>query len=433
MLSPIKTVEKVLHVTPHLGGGVGRCIFHLIAHADSSLVHEVLLLEPPVRTETVDAIRHLRVKVTVWDRERNTAIDFVKSCDISVIHWWSHPSLSEWIGHTRLVEGSLIVWSHVSGMSTPLIPESIMVGPTSIVASSSCSSYSPDAGRWFGAVVHSGSIELQPSDQGFHSRGRKGAIFVGHLDYCKLHDDFVEVIAKVSAAVEEVLIVGDGPHRIQIEHELNKLKLSRQPKFIGWVNEPLELMKRFKYFVYPLRPNHYGTGENVLIEALACGLLPLVQGNHAEMAILRSTCSDWRPCSDPDDYVKRISDTKGSDDSQQLMKTIAETSRTVFSARQMALSMNKIILENLGRTTKAELFPRFTGDLDLFLQTQEVAALYGDFFEETIDFEKVNASRWILRSKSKGSVYQYRDWFAGSESFGRIASNLERNLARFNL
>ena len=40
-------------------------------------------------------------------------------------------------------------------------------------------------------------------------------------------------------------------------------------------------------FFYPLQRDHYGTAENVLIEAMSLGLVPIVLDNAAEMAIVR--------------------------------------------------------------------------------------------------------------------------------------------------
>ena len=40
-------------------------------------------------------------------------------------------------------------------------------------------------------------------------------------------------------------------------------------------------------FFYPLQPDHYGTAENALIEAMSLGLVPVVLNNAAEKAIVR--------------------------------------------------------------------------------------------------------------------------------------------------
>ena len=40
-------------------------------------------------------------------------------------------------------------------------------------------------------------------------------------------------------------------------------------------------------FFYPLQPDHYGTAENALVEAMSLGLMPVVLDNPAEMAIVR--------------------------------------------------------------------------------------------------------------------------------------------------
>jgi hypothetical protein len=40
-------------------------------------------------------------------------------------------------------------------------------------------------------------------------------------------------------------------------------------------------------FFYPLQPQHYGTAENALVEAMSLGLVPVVLNNPAEAAIVQ--------------------------------------------------------------------------------------------------------------------------------------------------
>ena len=57
--------------------------------------------------------------------------------------------------------------------------------------------------------------------------------------------------------------------------------------FRGATDEPALALDDAGIFFYPLQPDHYGTAENALIEAMSLGLVPVVLGNPAETAIVR--------------------------------------------------------------------------------------------------------------------------------------------------
>jgi hypothetical protein len=57
--------------------------------------------------------------------------------------------------------------------------------------------------------------------------------------------------------------------------------------FRGETFEPAAALSGADVFFYPLQPDHYGTAENALIEAMSIGLVPVVLNNAAERAIVR--------------------------------------------------------------------------------------------------------------------------------------------------
>jgi hypothetical protein len=58
-------------------------------------------------------------------------------------------------------------------------------------------------------------------------------------------------------------------------------------RFGGQTAEPAAALSGADIFFYPLQPDHYGTAENALIEAMSLGLAPVVLNHPAEMAIVR--------------------------------------------------------------------------------------------------------------------------------------------------
>ena len=56
--------------------------------------------------------------------------------------------------------------------------------------------------------------------------------------------------------------------------------------FTGKVDDVIPYLSTFDIFGYPLCPDHYGTCEQVLGEAMAAGVVPVVMGNPAERLIV---------------------------------------------------------------------------------------------------------------------------------------------------
>jgi colanic acid/amylovoran biosynthesis glycosyltransferase len=83
----------------------------------------------------------------------------------------------------------------------------------------------------------------------------------------------------------EYAIVGDGPSRLQLEQLVRDLKLDREVRFLGWMNqgEVTELMTQSDILLAPSVTAEDGDQEGipvVLMEALAMGL-PVVSTRHS--------------------------------------------------------------------------------------------------------------------------------------------------------
>ena len=67
----------------------------------------------------------------------------------------------------------------------------------------------------------------------------------------------------------------------------------------GHVDNPAAVLRRASIFFYPLQPDHYGTGENALCEAMSLGLVPVVLNNDVERLIVGDAgmiCQDADSC-----------------------------------------------------------------------------------------------------------------------------------------
>ena len=76
--------------------------------------------------------------------------------------------------------------------------------------------------------------------------------------------------------MEFTVIGGDNENKLRQECIINSVN---NVNIIGKIDNIEPYLAVFDIFAYPLNPNHYGTAEQVLQEAMAAGVVPVVFNN----------------------------------------------------------------------------------------------------------------------------------------------------------
>jgi hypothetical protein len=108
---------------------------------------------------------------------------------------------------------------------------------------------------------------------------------VGTVSKAKMHPASAKIFSDLSKMGGKVRVVG-GPDHIKLANEVRSL--GGEIEFFGPISDIIDFYKNADIFIYPLRNDHYGTGEQVILEALASGLPIISFANPAEGAILRN-------------------------------------------------------------------------------------------------------------------------------------------------
>ncbi len=286
----------VLHLLPHSGGGVG------------TVLRALLLAEVRKSTSTIPSIASLeRLNETTRYHFNALGIHWVdciamkggfekfsalvKRADIVLAHWWNHPLLMRLL-FQGLPPSRLVLWSHVNGFAAPqsFFPE-LFEFPDRFVFATKASLQSP--------VVQELPHELRRklcvirSCAGIPADAVKFCVkdgpfqfgYVGTVEPAKMHPDFLELCA--SAKIPTQCVVAGGPAHEELRSQAEHLGVGSQFDILGPVDDPMPYFRRLHAFAYPLNPAHYGTGEQVLVEAMAYGAVPLVFDNPPEKALIR--------------------------------------------------------------------------------------------------------------------------------------------------
>lgn len=277
---------NILHVTAHLGGGVGKAHAGLTTAMPLPVRQHFLLLEEPRDRRYADEIEALGRPVDVAGSLAEVA-ERAAEADIVQFEFWNHPKLFECLARTDFPPMRTVFWCHVSGLFRPVIQPGFFDEADRFVFTSPASlelpavRAMPDERRQRLAVIGSA--------YGFEDEASAKSLvdpicYLGTVDFVKMHPGFFDAIDALKADTTVAIWGTAAPEvaaRAATMHHPERIRL------MGQTPDPRAAFAQSRIFFYPLQPDHYGTAENALIEAMSLGLVPVVLANPAECAIVR--------------------------------------------------------------------------------------------------------------------------------------------------
>ena len=119
----INPIIKVLHITPHLGGGVGKAVSEQVISCKSSQ-HTVCSLEKPQNTTFTDKILDCKIPLIIQPSFERLNFE-IQNSDIVQVEFWNHPTLIKYLCSQLYEKARWIVWCHTSGLHYPQIPREL--------------------------------------------------------------------------------------------------------------------------------------------------------------------------------------------------------------------------------------------------------------------------------------------------------------------
>ncbi len=283
---------KILHIAPHLGGGVGKAHSALCAASSADIQRHYVLLEPPRDLRFFERMQAAGAHITVAP-DFSTIAHLASEADIVQVEWWNHPRIYECLCCANLPAMRTVFWSHVSGLHAPYIPTGLFAAADCFLLTSSCSLDAPN----IAALPEEARqrIEIANSAVGFASHERVAAdtpsapqvAYLGTVDFSKMSPETFEVIDAVDVPEFTVSIWGAVDPAGEVAHRAAAMRAPERVSFKGHVIDPRAILAEAGIFLYLLQPHHFGTAENALVEAMSLGWAPLVFANPAETAIVR--------------------------------------------------------------------------------------------------------------------------------------------------
>ena len=292
---------KVLHLTPHLGGGVGTVVRGYLGHvmATGLDTHSVVALDT-LNNASRDFLNRVGCS---WIDEAFGALEQIDAqiaaADVVLVHWWNHPQLQMLLMGHSLPACRVLLWAHISGTPSPNnFTDFIIRYPDQLVFTTPLSFHAPEIralplaqrARITSIWSTAGVAPLrQRLEQRTANRTTAPPVvgYTGNLDYTKLNSEFLPVCGQLAARGARFTVI--GPLTDAFRRDFSASGLQDVMNVTGFVDEDSKFshMAGFRVFGYPLARHHYGTCDQTIQEAQALGVPPVVLNNPMESHMVR--------------------------------------------------------------------------------------------------------------------------------------------------
>jgi len=288
---------KILHITAHLGGGAGKAIMGIACQcAKRGIEQKILLLEAPEKLNYFEKGKSVQIEVLIWSGRREELQTLLEWSDVAVFSWWNHPLSGKVLSDMAGIPCRLVLWSHVNGCTYPFLPydfcdlfEKVFVTTT----------YTWDNPLWTegqrnqvkekSALVH-GMGEFEPNaielKETYRLSERFTIGYAGTLNYSKMHPEFVSYCKAVIERIPEVLFLMVGDADAELIRQVEEVGVSDYFQFVGYQEDIYPWYRKMDVLGYLLKSDNYATTENVILEAMSCGVPVITMNNPPEAHIL---------------------------------------------------------------------------------------------------------------------------------------------------
>ncbi len=418
-----------------MGGGVGNALSSLVAYegvnSKESMLHTIIILEDAINKRYINVCVENEITVLMAGKV-DVGLEISKA-DIVIIHWWNHPAMASFLVSFPDVKSRVILWSHVNGCNYPCLPFEFLNLMDRVLFTTP---FSYENTLWtnhqrelikknssiiYGLGDYSNLLPISEIKK--HKNEKFNIGYIGTLSKNKIHPNFIEYCHHVYLKVPNAffIMVGDEAQMNILLSEANKYGIADRFEFTGYSNQIASELSRFDVFAYPLNPDHFGTTENVLIEAMASGI-PVVALNHntekyiigngQNIGLLANDKSDYADCIKllHDDEVLRKTISKNAKIYIQENFTFSKNINYFRGALQSVISVPKKIynFKKVMGQKPYEWFLTFLGkDKNYFSDT---------IFSESLEIrnkseEQVKKCRLILRESNKSSISHFSEYF----------------------
>lgn len=427
---------NILHLTVHMGGGVGKAISGISVGSREKYHTVIVLLEKPNDYFYVNFARERGVSVYVMP-ECNRLEKLISMSDIVIINWWGHPLMIRLLQNFTKKPCRCIIWNHVNGCTYPYLPAEFLLQFSGIMfttpysySNNMWSEYECECIARLSDVVY-GMGNFTPSEikaKSNYLHGEKFVIgYLGTIDYAKINRNFLDYYEEVIKSIPNIKICMLGHVSDEIQREIKACNLADYFELPGHVDDIEEYIYQFDVFAYLLTPENYATTENALLEAMAYGIPIVVLDNELEKHIIKNNVNGY-VVSDVNEFRERIAFLHDVQNAERIGCSAREFVIKEYSADKNVARYDAICQSVLSENKKIYTFADILGNdgyeaFAYFSQTAGSIIAEMACNNSSDVFEKINP---IFYSANKGSLYQYFRYYQNDERLRKMVDFFRR-------
>lgn len=292
---------KILYLTAHMGGGVGKATKGLALECarKNDIEQKILLLELPEKTMHLNECIKNNIEILYASDENVNIQETLSWADVVIINWWNHPLMSQFVVKQCITEFRCILWLHINGCSYPYLPYELAAIPEKLLITST---YSLENPLWtkqqrkeitlkthlISGIGDFNPCEIVPKDNyEFNDKFTVG--YAGTLSYAKMSPDYFEYCKAFVSENPDVHFLMLGDVDSEIKDDIKKYGLEKYITFTGFVTDIYKYYRQMDVMAYLLNKENYATTENVILEAMAAGVTVVALNNGPERNIIKNT------------------------------------------------------------------------------------------------------------------------------------------------
>lgn len=412
-------MNTVLHITPHMGGGVGKAVSGLLLESTKPghmFRHKLVCLEKPEKLQFIEQLKEKDIEVIICPTDE-ALLSAVNHADIVQLEFWNHPAIPGVLCKLRLPSIRILVWCHVSGIGYPCIPEKLLTLVQKFIFTSACSYMAEEVvdisecdKNHLAVISSGGGLDALPFPQERPDDEKLRFGYMGSQNFSKLHPDFVSYLSVSGINHLPIRMIGDETNREILETQCEKVGVSSLLEFRGYKADVINELSELDVILYLLNPGHYGTAENALLEAMSMGIVPIVIDNPAEKLIVEDGVTGL-VVKTPDElagavnwlathYVERLA----------MSRRASETVKSQYSYERMLQEFDQHYDELMQEDKQSLIFNRVFGDEpnEWFRSFSRDDTVFLDNGDVRIPD---NHNRHAYLERTKGSVSHFLDYY----------------------